>query len=127
MEESNTKLESTVFQSILPTTLVNMNRLVVKQTPLFPAYRQRQAHYIAHVNSKLNEELSLYLSEQKLTGSCRNGNVFHRTESIAPSVQTLLDETRKVPARMREAYIQQWRHLLVRKALALIKWVEKEA
>lgn len=41
-------------------------------------------------------------------------------------VQTLLDETRKVPTRMREAYVRQWRRTLVRRALAMIKFVQDE-
>ncbi|KAI9016570.1 hypothetical protein CLU79DRAFT_318362 [Phycomyces nitens] len=133
MEDANTKLETKVLQSTLPTTLVDMTRLVVKQTPLFPSYHQHQTQYLAHIDSKLDEELCLFASDQTRSSvpntdsGWKRHNIFNRTEAIAPLVQTLLDETRKVPTRMREAYIQQWRHLLIRKALALIKWVEEEA
>ncbi|KAL0074626.1 hypothetical protein J3Q64DRAFT_1649067 [Phycomyces blakesleeanus] len=133
MEDTNTKLETKVLQSSLPTTLVDMTRLVVKQTPMFPSYNQHQNQYLAYINSKLDEELCIFASGQTRSSApsadsgWKRHNIFNRTEAIAPLVQTLLDETRKVPTRMREAYIQQWRHLLIRKALALIKWVEEEA
>ena len=41
-------------------------------------------------------------------------------------VQTLMDETRKLPARLRESFVRQWRRSLVKKALAMIKYVETE-
>lgn len=52
--------------------------------------------------------------------------IFERADGVAPMVQVLLDETRKVPARIRESYVKQWRRLLVRKALAMIKFVQNE-
>lgn len=47
-------------------------------------------------------------------------------DCIAPMVQTLLDETRRIPTRMRESYVRQWRRTLVRRALAMIKFVQDE-
>ena len=52
--------------------------------------------------------------------------MFERTDQVAPMVQTLIDELRRIPIRMRESYIRQWRRCLVKKALAMIKFVEDE-
>lgn len=65
---------------------------------------------------------------------CNNGfakyskrqQVFEKADCIAPMVQTLLDETRRIPARIRESYVRQWRRSLVRRALAMIKFVQDE-
>lgn len=49
-----------------------------------------------------------------------------RTEAVAPMVRALLDDVRDIPARLREAYVQQWRRLLVRRAVAFVKFIKKE-
>ena len=56
----------------------------------------------------------------------KRSSVFERTDQVAPMVQTLIDELRRIPIRMRESYIRQWRRCLVKKALAMIKFVEDE-
>lgn len=52
--------------------------------------------------------------------------VLTRTEAVAPMVRALLDDVRDIPARLREAYVQQWRRLLVRRAVAFVKFIKKE-
>jgi hypothetical protein len=66
------------------------------------------------------------LQETNLFNHSKRQNVFEKTDCIAPMVQTLLDETRRIPTRMRESYVRQWRRTLVRRALAMIKFVQDE-
>ncbi|KAI8379106.1 uncharacterized protein BYT42DRAFT_495486, partial [Radiomyces spectabilis] len=126
------RLSLSVLNSDVPTTLVDMQRLTVKHTPLFPAYQQLQKRYHAWLDAKFEDELAAYVSEQPRSSSSdthphwRRHSIFHRSDSIAPMVQNLLDDLRKIPARMREAYIRQWRRWLIRYAVALIKYVDEE-
>ncbi|CEJ02418.1 hypothetical protein RMCBS344292_16424 [Rhizopus microsporus] len=41
-------------------------------------------------------------------------------------VQSLLEEVRKIPAWLREAYIKQWKKSLIKRALAMIRFIEDE-
>ncbi len=56
----------------------------------------------------------------------KRSQVFEKVNSIAPMVQSLLEEVRRIPTRLRESYIKQWKRSLVKRALALIKYIEDE-
>lgn len=52
--------------------------------------------------------------------------IFHAAKGIAPSVAAMLKEIDKMPSTMREAHVRQWRRGLLRKALAVIKFLEDQ-
>ncbi|CAO3630967.1 unnamed protein product [Mucor fragilis] len=131
VEEMETKVEIAVLDSTVPTTLVDMTRLIVRKTPLFNSYHQLKSQYHAAVASKLEDNFASFANDSSATVNNMNDwnkrqNVFERTDCIAPMVQTLLDETRRIPTRMREAYLRQWRRSLIKRALAMIKFVQDE-
>lgn len=51
------RIELAVLDSIVPTTLVDMTRLVVKRTPLYNQYQQLRQSYQAAVFSKLENDV----------------------------------------------------------------------
>ncbi|EPB90790.1 hypothetical protein HMPREF1544_02368 [Mucor circinelloides 1006PhL] len=131
VEEMETKVEIAVLDSTVPTTLVDMTRLIVRKTPLFNSYHQLKSQYHAAVSSKLEDNFAAFVNDNNATVNNMNDwnkrqSVFERTDCIAPMVQTLLDETRRIPTRMREAYLRQWRRSLIKRALAMIKFVQDE-
>ncbi|KAI8076621.1 uncharacterized protein B0P05DRAFT_133657 [Gilbertella persicaria] len=121
-----TRIELAVLDSIEPTTFVDMTRLIVRKTPLYKQYQQLKLQYHAF-SSKLEENLVPFTSEKShLNDWSKRTSVFEKTDCIAPMVQTLIDEMRRIPVRMRESYIRQWKRCLVKRALAMIKFVEDE-
>ncbi|KAG0170507.1 hypothetical protein DFQ30_002373 [Apophysomyces sp. BC1015] len=121
MEGTISQLERAVLNSVVPTTMVDMTRLVVKQTLLFPQYRELHSQYQKWLMCRKDDETAF-----RPDAEWKKQVVFHRTDTIAPMVQTLLDETRKVPTRLREAYVRQWHRALIKRGLALIKYVQEE-
>ncbi|KAI8641515.1 hypothetical protein BD408DRAFT_345896 [Parasitella parasitica] len=127
----DTKVEIAVLGSTVPTTLVDMTRLIVRKTPLFDSYDALKAQYNASSSSKLEENLVAFINDSNaavnnMNDWSRRQSVFEKTDCIAPMVQTLLDETRRIPTQMRESYVRQWRRLLIKRALAMIKFVQDE-
>ncbi|KAI9485699.1 MAG: hypothetical protein EXX96DRAFT_16551 [Benjaminiella poitrasii] len=125
------RIELAVLDSTVPTTFVDLTRLIIRKTPLYSTYAQLRMQYHAFVSSRLEESLVNYVGETNTTNSSLNDwtkrhGILEKTDSIAPMVQGLLDETRRLPVRLRESYIRQWRRTLVRKALAMIKFVQDE-
>ncbi|KAI9359035.1 hypothetical protein BD770DRAFT_320178 [Pilaira anomala] len=124
-----TKIEIAVLDSTLPTTLVDLTRLIVRKTPLYADYHQLKSQYYTAMSSKLEDNLLNYMNDGvniTLNDWSKRQQIFEKSDGIAPMVQTLIDETRKIPARMRESYVRQWRRSLVRRALAMIKFVQDE-
>ncbi len=58
-----TRIELAVLDSILPTTLVDMTRLVVRKTPLYNNYNQLKSQYYSAVSTKLEENLTNYIND----------------------------------------------------------------
>ncbi|KAI8997409.1 hypothetical protein BDB01DRAFT_36517 [Pilobolus umbonatus] len=127
----DSKLELAVLDSIVPTTLIDMTGLVVRRTPLYNEYDQLKAEYHSTMLLKLDDSLMSYMNDPNrnmadLQDWSKRQNVLQRSECIAPMVQTLLDETCTIPTRMREAYVKHWRRCLVRRSMAMIKFVQDE-
>ncbi|EIE86623.1 hypothetical protein RO3G_11334 [Rhizopus delemar RA 99-880] len=120
------RIELAVLDSIVPTTLVDMTRLVVKRTPLYNQYQQLRQSYQAAVFSKLENDVLQRHSKLQMNDWSKRSQVFEKVNSIAPMVQSLLEEVRRIPTRLRESYIKQWKRSLVKRALALIKYIEDE-
>ncbi|KAI7853340.1 hypothetical protein BDC45DRAFT_442171 [Circinella umbellata] len=129
------KLDMAVLDSNVPTTIVDMSKLTVKQTPLFPQYRKLQKDYRDWVKVQLEDDLVKYLqppSERSTSSGItypewkKQPSVFHKMDSVAPMVKSLLDEIRIIPTRLREAYVRQWRRWLVRRAIAFIQFSKNE-
>ncbi|KAG1055613.1 hypothetical protein G6F46_004173 [Rhizopus delemar] len=126
IEEMEPRIELAVLDSIVPTTLVDMTRLVVKRTPLYNQYQQLRQSYQAAVFSKLENDVLQRHSKLQMNDWSKRSQVFEKVNSIAPMVQSLLEEVRRIPTRLRESYIKQWKRSLVKRALALIKYIEDE-
>ncbi|KAG2225946.1 hypothetical protein INT45_006642 [Circinella minor] len=135
MENIQFKLDMAVLDSNIPTTIVDMSKLTVKQTPLFPQYRKLQKDYRNWVKVQLEDDLIKYLqppSERSTSSGItypewkKQPSVFHKMDSIAPMIKSLLDEIRIIPTRLREAYVRQWRRWLVRRAIAFIQFSKNE-
>ncbi|KAI8144059.1 C9orf72-like protein family-domain-containing protein [Fennellomyces sp. T-0311] len=131
LENMHVRLEVAVLDSNVPTTVVDMTRLTVKQTPLLPSYRKIQQEYRDWRKAQLEDDLARFLqppSERSVTASewKKQSTVFHKVDSTAPMVKTLLNEVRAVPTRLREAYVRQWRRWLVRRAVAFIQFCKEE-
>lgn len=69
VEEMNTKVEIAVLDSTVPTTLVDMNRLIVRKTPLYKKYNQLRTYYHGAVSSKLEENLINYISDSSISSN----------------------------------------------------------
>ncbi|KAI9312233.1 hypothetical protein BX666DRAFT_1866528 [Dichotomocladium elegans] len=115
-----------VLESNFPTTLVDMARLHVKQTPLFPTYKKLQKEYQDWCATQLEEDLQSYMHATEKSAIERQSSVFRRVDTVAPMVQALFDDIWNIPLRLREAYVQQWRRWLVRRAVAFINFVKEE-
>ncbi|KAF7721095.1 hypothetical protein EC973_005413 [Apophysomyces ossiformis] len=121
MEGTSSQMERVVLESVIPTTIVDMTRLIVKQTLLLPQYHQLHCQYQRWLMRRKEDEASA-----RPDSEWKKQALMHRTDSIAPIVQNLLDETRKVPTRLREGYVRQWHRGLVKRGLALVKYVQEE-
>ncbi|CAO3703819.1 unnamed protein product [Rhizopus stolonifer] len=127
VEDMVPRIELAVLDSIVPTTLVDMTRLVVKRTPLYGQYQQLRTSYQEAVFHKLEDGFMQRQNNTiQMTDWSKRSQVFEKVNSIAPMVQDLLDEVRRIPESLREAYIKQWKKSLVKRALAMIKYVEDE-
>ena len=58
-----TRIELAVLDSIVPTSLVDMTRLIVRKTPLYNTYDLLRAHYHLAASKKLEENLTNYLND----------------------------------------------------------------
>lgn len=63
VEEMETRVELAVLDSTVPTTLVDMTRLVVRKTPLYVHYDQLKSQYHSAVSIKLEDNLSNYITD----------------------------------------------------------------
>lgn len=62
-----TRIESAVLDSTVPTTLVDMTRLIVRKTPLYNSYSQLKSQFDLAVSSKLEENLTNYVNDGSKT------------------------------------------------------------
>lgn len=62
-----TRIESAVLDSTVPTTLVDMTRLIVRKTPLYNSYNQLKSQFDLAVSSKLEENLTNYINDGSKT------------------------------------------------------------
>lgn len=58
-----TKIEIAVLDSALPTTLVDLTRLIVRKTPLYADYQQLKSQYYTAMSSKLEDNLLNYIND----------------------------------------------------------------
>lgn len=63
VEEMETRIELAVLDSIVPTTLVDMTRLIVRKTPLYTSYNQLRSQYKSAISAKLEENLVSYIND----------------------------------------------------------------
>ncbi|CEJ02232.1 hypothetical protein RMCBS344292_16243 [Rhizopus microsporus] len=126
LEEMNLRIELAILDSNLPTTLVDMSRLIVKRTPLYKEYHRLRSNYHTALFAKLQHGFIQRNTKTQMNDWNKRSQVFEVSNSIAPMVQSLLEEVRKIPAWLREAYIKQWKKSLIKRALAMIRFIEDE-
>ncbi|KAI9282253.1 C9orf72-like protein family-domain-containing protein [Sporodiniella umbellata] len=125
VEDMCPRIELAVLDSIVPTTLVDMTRIVVKKTPLYHHFQRLRASYQNALFSKLEDGFACrYNNRLQMSDWSKRSYVFEKVNNIAPMVQVLLEEVRAIPENMRDVYIKQWNRSLTNKALAMIKFVE---
>ncbi|KAI8968441.1 hypothetical protein BDF20DRAFT_827777 [Mycotypha africana] len=129
------RIQVAILESLIPTTVVDITKLTVRRTPLYNGYARLRTKYLNLKASRLEEKLANYAErpssqpqsiETHLNDWSKRVIILEKMECIAPMVESLIEETQKLPVRMREAYMRQWKRLVVRKAVALIKFVQNE-
>jgi len=109
-----------VIQSLLPTTLVDLNTNIVKQTHPFHEYTVLRREF-------MNLELEKILSSKRKDNlwTAQEG-LFRIVKASAPVIDKILLDVFSLPTSLREEYIAESMRLLTRKAALLIKYVEAE-
>ncbi|CAO3592733.1 unnamed protein product [Absidia cylindrospora] len=131
MEDTKTRLETVVLKSPVPTTLVDLNKMQIKQTVLQPGYRRLAYQYHDTFLSRLEDDIYAYTtsggySKAYNEAQQRKPFTFQTTNAVSPMVKTLIDETFQLPSRLREPFIRQWRRGLIKRATCLAKFIEVE-
>ncbi|CAO3617746.1 unnamed protein product [Cunninghamella blakesleeana] len=131
LENAKTRLEIEVLESPTPTTIVDLDKLQIKQTVLQPAYRRLKYQWHDTFLNKLEEDFSHFIttgSHMKPYGEINQKRfaTFQKTEVIAPMVQKLVQETFALPNKIRESYIRQWQRGLIKRAISLVKFIQDE-
>jgi len=109
-----------VIQSLLPSTLIDLNMLTVLQTHPFHEYCVLRKEFM-----KMEME-KILTSKHKENLWTAQDTLFRQVKSIAPCIEKLVIEVYRLPHSLREGYIAQSMRLLIRKAVILIKYVEAE-
>ncbi|PRP80754.1 hypothetical protein PROFUN_11494 [Planoprotostelium fungivorum] len=110
--------EEEVIQSMLPSTVVDLNTFIVKQTPPFHEYNILRKNYL---RSQLDSrDKSLQENPWKAQ------ELFRVVKTGAPLVDKLLGELYGCPTYLRTPFLVQSVKLLVRKAIQLIRYVQAE-
>jgi len=115
---TNTILDEGVIQSMLPTTLIDLSTLSVKQTHPYHEYSVLRGEFM-----RLEIDKLLTLKTKENLWTTQDG-LFRTVKTCAPCVENMLIEALRLPASVREGYIVQSMRMLVRKAVVLIKYVE---
>lgn len=66
VQDMETRLETAILESSIPTTVVDMTKLTVKQTPLFLEYVELRREYFKWVESRLDNDLAEYVSQSDI-------------------------------------------------------------
>eukprot|EP00052_Salpingoeca_macrocollata_P013074 m.102239 g.102239 ORF g.102239 m.102239 type:complete len:565 (-) comp18766_c0_seq1:63-1757(-) len=107
-----------LIKSQRPSTVVNLNRMTVKQTKNFNDH-----HVLKHEKEK--EELEQLKQQGVSRRNVSLRNFFHDVTDDSHLVKALWDEVFKpYHPSLREGLISQFRRLLCRKALAVVQFVE---
>ncbi|KAI9283665.1 C9orf72-like protein family-domain-containing protein [Umbelopsis sp. AD052] len=132
VDQMDANLDFLVLESPEPTTLVDLSRLTIEQTAVLPEYSRVRTEFYrleeAHLEeSALHAETNAWrlpaLEDESLEWTRQ---IFHTAKGIAPCVASMLKEIDRMPLTMREAFVRQWRRGLLRKALAVIKFLEDQ-
>ncbi|ORZ23156.1 hypothetical protein BCR42DRAFT_318719 [Absidia repens] len=131
MEDTKTRLETIVLKSPVPTTLVDLNKMQIKQTVLQPGYRRLAYQYHDTFLSRLEDDVYVYTTSGGYSKAYNEAQqkkpfTFQTTNAVSPMVKALINETFQLPSRLREPYIRQWRRGLIKRATCLAKFIEVE-
>ncbi|ORX43175.1 hypothetical protein DM01DRAFT_261488 [Hesseltinella vesiculosa] len=130
MEESKSRLEMLLMKSPVPTTVVDLTKMQIKQTLLQPSYRRSAYQWQDTFLHRAEEDFSFFVTnghKPPAEAPVKRMFALQRTEQEAPMVQTLIQEAFQLPDRCREAYVRQWRQALIKQAAALVKFVQDES
>mmetsp|Transcript_24596 Transcript_24596/g.27363 ORF Transcript_24596/g.27363 Transcript_24596/m.27363 type:complete len:475 (+) Transcript_24596:94-1518(+) len=108
-----------IIKSMLPTTLVDLNNMTVKQTHPYHEYSVLRREYLKRRNHEL------VVSGYPVPGNFWNAaELFRPVKKGSLSIENIMHGIYKLPIHLREGYIHQSMRLLNRRALLLIKYVE---
>lgn len=111
-----------IITSSLPSTLVDLDTVEVKQTHPFNEHVVIRKEFI-------DIELALLLQETEDAPVFPALGLFHNSEEVATLVQTFMQDLNLLPyvCGVRQGFVDNFLRLLDRKALALIKYVEAKS
>jgi len=109
-----------VIQSTLPTTLIDLQQMTIKQTHPFHEYAVLRREFL---NMEIEKLVSMKSKDNLWT---TQDGLFHPIKASAACVEKLLTETFRLPMELREGFIVQYLRLLSRRAVVMIKYVEAE-
>ncbi|KAI8071281.1 hypothetical protein BC940DRAFT_234759 [Gongronella butleri] len=130
MEASKLRLELLLMNSPLPTTVIDLSKMQIKQTLLQPSYRRMAYQWHDAFLQRADDELAFFATngtKSPLEPPMKRPFTLQRTECEAPMIQTLVQETFQLPGRLRESYVRKWRQGLIKQAAALVKFVQDES
>eukprot|EP01121_Diplochlamys_sp_Union-15-3_P015612 TRINITY_DN5203_c0_g1_i1.p1 TRINITY_DN5203_c0_g1~~TRINITY_DN5203_c0_g1_i1.p1 ORF type:complete len:318 (-),score=52.49 TRINITY_DN5203_c0_g1_i1:50-1003(-) len=110
--------DESIIQSMLPTTLVDLNTNTIKQTHPYHEYTVLRKEFMKLRNTKLvaaTRKDSLWTPQE---------GFFRPVKHAAGCIIKIINEVFRLPEDLREGYIVQSMRLLSRKAVVLIKYVE---
>eukprot|EP01094_Clydonella_sp_ATCC50884_P019516 TRINITY_DN3832_c0_g1_i1.p1 TRINITY_DN3832_c0_g1~~TRINITY_DN3832_c0_g1_i1.p1 ORF type:complete len:535 (-),score=109.93 TRINITY_DN3832_c0_g1_i1:767-2185(-) len=106
-----------VIQTLLPTTIVDIDRMQVKKTHAYHVHSVLRREYMSLAVKRLVCE-----DAEKQLWSSRYG-LFQAVGSPAPIVVEFLNEMAKLPPSLRQMYLENFTRVLTRRAVVLIKYV----
>jgi len=111
--------DESIILSMLPTTLVDLQTMTVKQTHPYHEYTVLRKEYMKLRNTKLVSS-----SARKENLWTAQEGLFRLVKQSAPCISRILNDVFRLPMHLREGFIAHSMKLLSRKAVVLIKYVE---
>jgi hypothetical protein len=124
-----------VILSMLPTTIIDVDRQIVKHTRVYHEYVLLRKEHMNSEIERLNltgEEMrrrpthARQQSSSSSLSSSTDSSLFRQLKESAPCVEQMLLEAFRLPPALREGYIAQWIRVIARRAITLIKYAEAE-
>jgi len=118
---SNGIPDDQIVQSMLPSTIIDLEQLLVKQTHPFHEYMVLRKEFMTLEIDRLTSS-----GPKKSHLWDAQGPVFNPVKTSAPYISHIVNEAFQLPAHLREAFLRHSMNLLIRKTALLIKYVQTE-